>query len=60
MHIFCRLEKGLPGFRRKNIALQALEIVRIGKLLAAYAIHYCTFCISTFISHILIDHIFLI
>lgn len=22
--------EGLPGFRRKNIALQALEIVRIG------------------------------
>lgn len=24
--------EGLPGFRRKNMALQALEIVRIGKL----------------------------
>lgn len=24
--------EGLPGFRRKNMALQALEIVRIGKI----------------------------
>lgn len=25
--------EGLPGFRRKNMALQALEIIRIGKVL---------------------------
>lgn len=25
--------EGLPGFRRKNIALQALEIVRIGNFI---------------------------
>lgn len=26
--------EGLPGFRRKNMALQTLEVVRIGKIFA--------------------------
>ena len=32
--------EGLPGFRRKNMALQALEIVRIGKFSAKTFLSY--------------------
>ncbi|XP_037048005.1 transient receptor potential-gamma protein isoform X3 [Bradysia coprophila] len=32
--------EGLPGFRRKNMALQALEIVRIGMLFPLFSITY--------------------
>lgn len=30
--------EGLPGFRRKNMALQALEIVRIGMITLSFSI----------------------
>lgn len=32
--------EGLPGFRRKNMFLQALEIVRIGMLFPVFSIGY--------------------
>ncbi|XP_046395034.1 transient receptor potential-gamma protein-like [Ischnura elegans] len=32
--------EGLPGFRRKNMALQALEIVRIGMLFPFFSVMY--------------------
>ena len=32
--------EGLPGFRRKNMALQALEIVKIGLLFPLFSIVY--------------------
>ena len=32
--------EGLPGFRRKNMVLQALEIVKIGLLFPLFAIVY--------------------
>ncbi|XP_055683396.1 transient receptor potential-gamma protein isoform X1 [Lutzomyia longipalpis] len=32
--------EGLPGFRRKNMALQALEIIRIGMLFPLFSIAY--------------------
>ncbi|XP_055594063.1 transient receptor potential-gamma protein isoform X2 [Uranotaenia lowii] len=40
--------EGLPGFRRKNMALQALEIVRIGILFPLFSISYIIAPHSTF------------
>ncbi|XP_062705319.1 transient receptor potential-gamma protein [Aedes albopictus] len=40
--------EGLPGFRRKNMALQALEIVRIGMLFPLFSISYIIAPHSTF------------
>ncbi|XP_055644283.1 transient receptor potential-gamma protein isoform X2 [Toxorhynchites rutilus septentrionalis] len=40
--------EGLPGFRRKNMALQALEIVRIGMLFPLFSFSYIIAPHSTF------------